>query len=79
MFRKKKRKGNERNVDQLLSICAPTRAQIHNLGICPDQESNPQLFGLWDDAPTNQTTRPELIQHLLNSNSIDGLMLDNLL
>ena len=28
----------------------PTRGLPHNLGICPDQESNQWPFGLWDNA-----------------------------
>ena len=39
-----------------LLIDAPTREQTCNLGVCRDLESNPQLFGLWDDAPNNWTT-----------------------
>ena len=38
---------------RLLPICTPTRNQTHNLGMCPDQESNPQSFGVWDHSPTN--------------------------
>ena len=29
------------------------RDQTRTLGMYPDQESNPQPFGLWDNAPTN--------------------------
>ena len=36
-----------------LLVCAFTWNPTCNLGMCPDQESNPGLFGLWDDAPTN--------------------------
>ena len=48
----------ERNIDVretvigLPPVHAPTRNQTHNLGMCPDWESNPQPFGVWDDAPT---------------------------
>ena len=31
----------------------PSWEQTHNVGMCPDWESNLQPFGLWDDAPTN--------------------------
>ena len=31
----------------------PTRGWTRNLGMCPDQESNPQPFGVGDDIPTN--------------------------
>ena len=34
--------------------------QTHNLGICPDPEPNPQIFGAWDEAPTNQTARTNI-------------------
>ena len=30
--------------------------QTGNLGMCPDQESDPQPFGAWDDGPTNWAT-----------------------
>ena len=29
-----------------------------SLGMCPDQESNPQPFGIQDNAPTNWTNWP---------------------
>ena len=32
-----------------------------SLGMCPDQESNPQPFGIQDNAPTNWTNWPGLI------------------
>ena len=34
-------------------IYASNGDQICNLGKCPDQESNPQTFGLQDDTPAN--------------------------
>ena len=34
-------------------IHALTRDQAQNLGMCPDWESNPQPFGVWDDAPNS--------------------------
>ena len=37
-------------------ICAQTRDRTHNLGMCPDWDSNLQPFGLQDDAPTNKAT-----------------------
>ena len=53
----------ERERETLTSIgCPPTHHidpdgdQPHNLGMCPDWESNLQSFGVWDDSPTNQTT-----------------------
>ena len=54
----------EREIDvgekhwSLPTICAPTRDQTINLGMCPDQGSNPQYFGVWDDAPNNWDTWP---------------------
>ena len=36
-----------------------------NLGTCPDWESNPQPFGLQDDASTDWPTRPGLISFFL--------------
>ena len=41
------------DIDQLLPICAPTRDQTCNLGMCPDQESNPQPLGAQDNTPTS--------------------------
>ena len=40
-------------LDWLLFVCAPTGDATHSIGMCPDQESNPQCFGVWDDTPTN--------------------------
>lgn len=37
-------------------ICLLTVDQAHNIGMYPAWESNPQLFGVWDDTPTNQVT-----------------------
>ena len=52
-------KGRERetlmwgkNIDQLL----PIHDWTYNLGVCPDGESNPQHFGVWDSAPTKWAT-----------------------
>ena len=56
----------ERNIDvtEKLDRLPPVRAlpgnQTHNLGRCPDQESNLQPFGVWDDAPANAATWPGL-------------------
>ena len=33
------------------------RNQTCNLGMCPDWESNPQPFSVWDDIPINWTTQ----------------------
>ena len=46
------REGNikvKRNIDWLPLLCVQTRDQTSNLGMCPNYESNPQPFGLWDD------------------------------
>ena len=57
-----KKKKRERNIDVrekhwlvASPICAPTRDQTHNLGMCPDWESNPRPSGL-GDASTNWAT-----------------------
>ena len=42
-----------RNTCWLPPIRALIRNQTHNLDTCPDQESDPQLFGVRTDAPTN--------------------------
>ena len=52
--RQRQRNTDVREEHQWLSpIHAPTRDRIHKLGMCPEQESNSQPFGVWDDAPTN--------------------------
>ena len=43
----------ERKICSLSPMCTPTRDRTHNLGMCPDQESNSQPFGVWDNAPKN--------------------------
>ena len=45
---------------QILIIRKPnsTLLRIHNLGMFPDQESNLQPFGVWDDTPVNWATWP---------------------
>ena len=47
-----------RNIDWLLPIHTLTGDQTHNLGTCPDQESNLQPLGVRDDAPVNGATWP---------------------
>ena len=39
---------------------ASPRDPTHNLGMCPDWGSNPQHFGVWDEAPSNWATQPGL-------------------
>ena len=55
-------KGGEKNIGMKRNIswfekhppiCALTWDQTHNLGMCPDQGSNLQPFGVRDDAPAN--------------------------
>ena len=46
----------ERNIDWLSLIFSPIGDWTYNLGMCSDQESNPQPVGVWDDAPTNWAT-----------------------
>ena len=46
----------ERNSDQLPLALTLTGAWTRNLGMCPDWGSNPQPFGLQDNAPTNWAT-----------------------
>ena len=50
--------------------CALTGDRTHNSGMCPDQESNPRPFALWDDAqptePTCQGTGTWLLNESFN-------------
>ena len=57
-FRERGREGRKEgeNTDVLPLVHALTGDQTHNLGMCPDQESNPWPFDLWDEAPTNWAT-----------------------
>ena len=43
----------ERNTDQLPPIRSLTGDRTYKPGMCPDQELNPQPFGLGDDTLTN--------------------------
>ena len=47
----------ERNIVQLPVICALTRYQAQNLGMCPDQGSNQQHFALQDDSRPTEPHR----------------------
>ena len=51
----------ERNMDWLPPVCTQTGGGTYNPGMCPDQESNSQSFGIWENAPTNQTNWPGLV------------------
>ena len=57
MERERERKREKHNVREkhptLPPVHTPTRDRTHSLGMCPDQESNPQPFGVWENAPTN--------------------------
>ena len=59
----------ERNIDWLPPIHVPTGDwtgdQKCNLGICPEQESNPKPFGIWDNLQiTELPARVEYIQNI---------------
>ena len=58
-FRERETSMWERNINWLPPVYTLTRDRTHNLGVCPDQELNPQPFGVWEDAPTNWATWPE--------------------
>ena len=45
--------GKHWNIDRLPPVWALTGDQTHNLGMCPDRGSNPQVFGVRDNASTN--------------------------
>ena len=47
-------------IGQLPLICDPTWDQACNPGMCPDQESNPQPFHLWDDTRPTEPHQPGL-------------------
>ena len=51
--RERERNMDERNTNQLPPIHTPTGDGTRNLGMYPDQESNPQHVGALDDVPTN--------------------------
>ena len=46
-------KESERNINLLPPVCALTGDKTCNLGVCPQWESNPQPFGVQDNAPTD--------------------------
>ena len=48
----------ERNIDWLSLVCTPRGDWTRNLGICPDQGSNLQLFDVLNEASTNWATWP---------------------
>ena len=65
----------KRNIDQFPPIHILTGDWTLNLGMCPSLESNPQPFGVWDNAPTNLTTWPWYVLVFLNvkfKNKVEG-------
>ena len=52
LFRERGR-GKESETSISVSLRLPDGDQTCNLGEWPDQESNLQHFGAWDDAPTD--------------------------
>ena len=51
----------ERERERVVASCTcPDWGQNHNLGMCPDEESNLQPLGVQVDAPTNCATWPGL-------------------
>ena len=42
--------------DKSVYVCAPNWRSNPQYRFCPDQGSNPQPFGVWDDTPTNGGT-----------------------
>lgn len=58
-FRERGRE-RERDIDWLSPMHTPTGDRTHNLGMCPEGESNLPPFGVWDDVPTNWATWPGL-------------------
>ena len=62
-------RGGEKNTDvrKTSIICLPhtppTGAQTQNVGMCPDQESKLQPFGVQEDHPTNWGTQPGQVKY----------------
>ena len=52
----KTERDRETSIDSLLYVPLLTGDWTHNLDKCPDQESNPQPFGVQDDTLTNSAT-----------------------
>ena len=51
--------GREREKHESTASCMPPpRNQTCNLGVCPNQKSNPQPFGGQGDTSTNRATQP---------------------
>ena len=60
----------EINLDLLPLVCASTRDWTCNLGMFPDQESNPQAFGVWIDSPRKWNTWPGLLIYFPERNEV---------
>ena len=56
----------ERYMDRLSLLHAPTGDQTHNRGMCPDQELNQRSFILWDDAQPSELHWSGCIPNLLS-------------
>ena len=54
---------HERNINWLCLLGDLTRGWTHSQGVCPDQESDPQAFGVWDNAPANWDTPARAANH----------------
>ena len=69
MFTDLREKGRDRqrniNVrEKQRLVRTPAGYQTCNLVVWPDEESNPQLFDVRDDAPTSWATQPGLIHDI---------------
>ena len=58
----------KRNIYWLPPVCATTEDQTYNLGMCPDQESNPWPLGLQDDAQPTEPHWPGPDSHIKQTN-----------
>ena len=59
------------NIYWLLPISALTRGWTLNMGMCPDQESNPQNSGVQDDTVTNELCGQDHIEFLKSENGTE--------
>ena len=72
----------EREIDRFPPSCTPSEDQnlTHpnqgsnpHLNMCPDQESNPQPFGVRNDSPTNWATHPAPMNMFFNSHQLGSV------
>ena len=61
---REKHKCDREILNSCLLYMPQPRIKTHNLGMCPDWGLNPQLFGVWDNVPTNWATRQGISQHV---------------